>query len=147
MKKITLNNKATKNAVIKITNDILKENVENSKTYIPILDDELLLDEAISCHACYPMKLDDDKEYLWVSLSDIRIYRDEVESEMGYDIEYYCNLKDEFGEPYGDDFQESPEYQEEYKSIEEYLFEKNILPYVIDEINEAIKEYNNSNEE
>lgn len=47
MKKITLNNETSKNAVIEIINDILKENVENSKTYIPILDDELLLDEAI----------------------------------------------------------------------------------------------------
>lgn len=145
MKKITLNNEATKNAVIKITNDILKENVENSKTYIPILDDELILDEAISCHACYPMKLDDDKEYLRVSLSDIRIYQDEVENEM--DMDYYLNLTDEDGEPLDNDYVETEEYQEEYKSIEEDLIEEYTIPYVFDEINKAIEDYNDSIDE
>ena len=137
MKKISLENKATKNAVINIISDILKENVENSKTYIPILDDKLLLDEAISCHACYPMKLDDDKEYLSVSLSDIRNYQDEVENEM--DLEEYIK-------EYGDEYQESPEYQEEYKSIEEDLIAEYTIPYVFDEINKAIDEYNENKE-
>lgn len=36
MKKITLNNKATKNAVLKITNYILKLNLQETKTYIKI---------------------------------------------------------------------------------------------------------------
>lgn len=138
MKKISLDTETTKNAVIDIINDILKENVENSKTYIPILDDELVLDEAISCHACYPMKLDDDKEYLRVSLSDIRIYQDEVENEMDLD---------EYIKEYGDDYMESPEYQEEYKSIEEDLIAEYTIPYVFDEINKAIDEYNDSIDE
>lgn len=138
MKKITLQSETTKNAVVEIINDILKENVENSKTYIPILDDELVLDEAISYHACYPIKLDDDKEYLRVSLHDIRIYQDEVENEM--DMDYYLNLTDEDGEPYGDDYMESTEYQEDL--IAEYT-----IPYVFDEINKAIDEYNDSIDE
>lgn len=138
MMNLVLSDKATKNAVIKITNDILKLNVENSKTYIPILDDELVFDEAISCHACYPIKLDDDKEYLRVSLSDIRIYQDEVESEM--------NL-DKYIKEYGDDYQESPEYQEEYKSTEEYLIKIETVPYVLNAINDAINDYNDSIEE
>lgn len=146
MKKITLNNPETKNAIYEIINDILKENVENSKTYIPILDDELVLDEAISYHACYPIKLDDDKEYLKVYLNDIRNYRDEVENEMDNDINYYSNLTDEQGEPYGDDFMECPEYQEDYKSTEEYLIEEYTIPYVFDEINKAIDEYNENKE-
>ena len=137
MKKISLENKATKNAVINIISDILNENVENSKTYIPILDDELVLDEAISYHVCYPIKLDDDKEYLRVSLGDIRNYQDEVESE----------ITDEQGEAYGDEFMECPEYQEDYKSTEEYLIEDYTIPYVFDEINKAIDEYNDSIEE
>lgn len=145
MKKISLENENLKNAVIEITNDILKENVENSKTYIPILDDELVLDEAISYHACYPIKLDDDKEYLRVSLGDIRIYQDEVESEM--DINYYRNLTDEQGERYGNDYQESKEYQEEYKSTEYFLIKIKSVPYVLDAINSAIDEYNDSIEE
>lgn len=138
MKSLDFTNEETKNAVVEITNDILKENVENSKTYIPILDDELVLDEAISYHACYPIKLDDDKEYLRVSLSDIRIYQDEVENEMDLD---------EYIKEYGDDYMESPEYQEEYKSIEEDLIEEYTIPYVFDEINKAIEEYNDSIEE
>lgn len=142
MKHLEINNENVKNAVINIISDILKLNVENSKTYIPILDDELVLDEAISCHACYPMKLNDDKEYLRVSLYDIRNYQDEVENEMDNDINYYSNLTDEQGEPYGDDYMESPEYQEDYKSTEEYLIEEYTIPYVIDEINEAIDDYN-----
>lgn len=141
MKQLDFKNENVKNAVIDITNDILKENVENSKTYIPILDDELVLDEAISCHACYPMKLDDDKEYLIVSLSDIRNYDDVIHSEMDKDLNYYTNLCDEQGEPYGDDYQESPEYQEDYKSSEEYLIEEYTIPYVFDEINKAIDDY------
>ena len=138
MKKISLDTESTKNEIINIINDILYENVENSKTYIPILDDELVLDEAISYHACYPIKLDEVKEYLIVYLSDIRNYQDEVENEMDLD---------EYIEEYGDDYQESPEYQEEYKSVEEDLIEENTIPYVFDEINKAINEYNDSNEE
>ncbi|WP_315514108.1 hypothetical protein [Prevotella histicola] len=138
MKKISLDTETTKNAVVEIINDILKENVENSKTYIPILDDELVLDEAISYHACYPIKLDDDKEYLKVYLNDIRNYQDEVENEM--DLNEYIK-------EYGDDYMESPEYQEEYKSIEEDLIEEYTIPYVFDEINKAIDEYNDSIEE
>lgn len=145
MKKISLENKATKNAVINIISDILKENVENSKTYIPILDDELVLDEAISYHACYPIKLDDDKEYLRVSLGDIRIGSGDVENEM--DMDYYFNLTDEDGEPLGDDFVETEEYQEEYKSIEEDLIEEYTIPTVLDAINKEIEEYNDSIDE
>ena len=140
MKQLDFKNENVKNAVIEITNDILNENVENSKTYIPILDDELVLDEAISYHACYPIKLDDDKEYLRVSLGDIRIGSGDVENEM--DMDYYFNLTDEDGEPLGDDFVETEEYQEEYKSIEEDLIEEYTIPYVFDEINKAIEDYN-----
>lgn len=85
-------------------------------------------------------KLDDDKEYLRVSLGDIRIYQDDVENEM--DMDYYLNLCDEDGEPYGDDYMESPEYQQEKKEIEEDIIEENTIPYVFDEINKAIEEYN-----
>lgn len=148
MKNLDLNNKTTKNAVIEITNDILKLNLPETKTYIKIgEDDELILDENFTLDRHDGIRADEAKQYLIVYLNDIRIYQDEVESEMGYDIEYYCNLKDEFGEPYGDDYMESPEYQEEYKSIEDDLFEEQAVPAVLDAINSEINEYNDSNEE
>lgn len=143
MKKITLNNEATKNAVINITNDILKLNLPETKTYIRIGDDdELILDENFTLDRHDGILADEAKQYLIVYLNDIRIYQDDVENEMNMD--YYLNLCDEDGEPYGDDYMESPEYQQEKKEIEEYLIEKNILPYVIDEINKAIEDYNDS---
>lgn len=141
MKKITLQSESSKNAVIKITNDILKLNVAQTSTYIRIGDDdELMLDENFTVYFNVPVTLDETKRYLKVYLTDIRIYQDEVENEM--DIEYYRILKDENGEKYGDDYQESPEYQKDYKSAEEYLNEEYTIPYVFDEINKAIEDYN-----
>ena len=97
MKKITLQSESSKNAVIKITNDIFKLNVAQTSTYIRIGDDdELMLDENFTVYFNVPVTLDETKRYLKVYLTDIRIYQDEVESEM--DLEYYRNLKDEQGE-------------------------------------------------
>lgn len=118
MKKISLQSESTKNAVIKITNDILKLNVAQTSTYIRIGDDdELMLEENFTKYFNVPVTLDETKRYLKVYLTDIRIYQDEVKNEM--DIEKYRNLTDEQGERYGDDYMNSKEYQEEYKSIEE----------------------------
>lgn len=141
MKKISLQSESTKNEVIKITNDILKLNVAQTSTYIRIGDDdELILDENFTKYFNVPVTLDESKRYLKVYLTDIRIYQDEVENEMN--LEYYRNLTDEQGEKYGDDYMESPEYQEEYKSIEEELIEKKALPAVLDAINSEINDYN-----
>lgn len=143
MKKITFNNEKTKNAVVNITNDILKINLPETKTYIRIGDDgELILDENFTLNRHDGIMADEAKQYLIVYLTDIRFYDDEIHSEMDKDLNYYINLTDEQGEKYGDDFAESPEYQEDYKSTEEYLISSNILPYVFDEINKAIEEYN-----
>lgn len=139
MKKITLNNEATKNAVIKITNDIFKLNVAQTSTYIRIGDDdELMLDENFTKYFNVPVTLDESKRYLKVYLTDIRIYQDEVESEMDLD-EYIAK--------YGDDYVETPEYQEEYKSIEEDLIADKAVPAVLDAINKEIEEYNDSIDE
>lgn len=54
---------------------------------------------------------------------------------------------EEYIKEYGDDYQESPAYQEDYKSIEEDLIEEYTIPYVFDEINKAIEEYNDSIDE
>lgn len=141
MKQITLNNESTKNAVIKITNDILKLNVRQTSTYIRIGDDdELMLDENFTVYFNVPVTLDETKRYLKVYLTDIRIYQDEVESEM--DLEYYRNLKDEQGEKYGDDYVEAPEYQEEYQTIKEDLIADKAVPAVLDAINNEINYYN-----
>ena len=141
MKQISLENENVKNAVIEITNDILKLNLPQTKTYIKIGDDdELMLDENFTIDRHDGILADEAKQYLIVYLDDIRIYQDDVENEM--DMDYYLNLCDEDGEPYGDDYQESPEYQEEYKSIEEDLIEDYKIPYVFDEINKAIEDYN-----
>lgn len=141
MKQITLNSEATKNAVIKITNDIIKLNVAQTSTYIRISDDdELILDENFTVYFNVPVTLDESKRYMKVYLTDIRIYQDDVESEM--DLEYYRNLTDEQGEKYGDDYMESPEYQEEYKTIEEDLIADKAVPSVLDAINDAINDYN-----
>lgn len=134
MKQITLNTEATKNAVIKITNDILKLNVRQTSTYIRIGDDdELMLDENFTVYFNVPVTLDESKRYLKVYLTDIRIYQDEVESEM--DLEEYIK-------EYGDDYMELQEYQEEYKSIEEDLIEDKAVPAVLDAINVEINYYN-----
>lgn len=144
MKSLDFTNESTKNAVINITNDILKLNLPETKTYIKIGDDdELMLDENFTLDRHDGIMADEAKQYLIVYLTDIRIYQDEVENEM--DMDYYLNLTDEDGEPLGDDYMESPEYQEEYKSIEEDLIEENTIPYVFDEINKAIEEYNEIN--
>ena len=141
MKQITLNTEATKNAVIKITNDILKLNVRQTSTYIRIGDDdELMLDENFTVYFNVPVTLDESKRYLKVYLTDIRIYQDEVESKM--DLEYYRNLKDEQGEKYGDDYVEAPEYQEEYQTIKEDLIADKSVPAVLDAINVEINYYN-----
>ncbi len=141
MKKINLNTESSKNAVIKITNDIFKLNVAQTSTYIRIGDDdELMLDENFTVYFNVPVTLDETKRYLKVYLTDIRIYQDEVENEM--DIEYYRNLKDENGEKYGDDYVEAPEYQEEYNSIKEDLITDKSVPAVLDAINAEIDEYN-----
>lgn len=143
MKKINFKNENVKNAVIKITNDILKLNVAQTSTYIRIGDDdELMLDENFTKYFNVPVTLDESKRYLKVYLTDIRIYDDEIHSEMDNDLEYYRNLTDDDGEPYGDDFMESPEYQEDYKSTEEYLIDKQAVPTVLDAINDAINDYN-----
>lgn len=139
MKKISLNTESTKNAVIKITNDILKLNVAQTSTYIRIGDDdELMLDENFTKYFNVPVTLDESKRYLKVYLTDIRIYQDEVESEMDLD-EYIAK--------YGDDYVETPEYQEEYKSIEEDLIADKAVPAVLDAINKEIEEYNDSIDE
>lgn len=139
MKQITLNTESTKNAVIKITNDILKLNVAQTSTYIRIGDDdELMLDENFTIYFNVPVTLDESKRYLKVYLTDIRIYQDEVESEMDLD-EYIAK--------YGDDYVETPEYQEEYKSIEEDLIADKAVPAVLDAINKEIEEYNDSIDE
>ena len=141
MKKITLNNETSKNAVIKITNDILKINVRQTSTYIRIGDDdELMLDENFTVYFNVPVTLDESKRYLKVYLTDIRIYQDEVENEM--DLEYYRNLTDEQGERYGDDYMESSEYQEEYNTIKEDLIADKSVPAVLDAINNEIDDYN-----
>ena len=139
--KITLQSESSKNAVIKITNDIFKLNVAQTSTYIRIGDDdELMLDENFTVYFNVPVTLDETKRYLKVYLTDIRIYQDEVESEM--DLEYYRNLKDEQGEKYGDDYQESPEFQKEYQTIKEDLIADKAVPAVLDAINNEIDDYN-----
>lgn len=141
MKKITLQSESSKNAVIKITNDILKINVAQTSTYIRIGDDdELMLDENFTVYFNVPVTLDESKRYLKVYLTDIRIYQDEVENEM--DLEYYRNLTDEQGERYGDDYMESSEYQEEYQNIKEDLIADKAVPAVLDAINNEINYYN-----
>lgn len=138
MKQITLNNENVKNAVVNITNDILKLNVAQTSTYIRIGDDdELILDENFTKYFNVPVTLDESKRYLKVYLTDIRIYQDEVENEMDLD---------EYIKEYGDDYMESPEYQEEYKSIEEDLIADKAVPSVLDAINDAINDYNNNKE-
>ena len=115
MKQLDFKNENVKNEVINITNDILKLNLPETKTYIRIGDDdELILDENFTLDRHDGIMADEAKQYLIVYLNDIRIYQDEVENEM--DMDYYFNLCDEDD----DDFRESSEYQEEYKSIEEY---------------------------
>ncbi len=134
MKKITLNNETSKNAVIKITNDIFKLNVAQTSTYIRIGDDdELMLDENFTVYFNVPVTLDETKRYLKVYLTDIRIYQDEVENEMDLD---------EYIKEYGDDYVEAPEYQEEYNSIKEDLIADKAVPAVLDAINAEIDEYN-----
>lgn len=138
MKQITLNNEETKKAVIKITNDIFKLNVAQTSTYIRIGDDdELMLDENFTVYFNVPVTLDETKRYLKVYLTDIRIYQDEVENEMDLD---------EYIKEYGDDYQESPAYQEEYKSIEEDLIADKAVPTVLDAINDEINDYNKNKE-
>lgn len=129
MKKLDINSENVKNELELICEDILSENCENVKIYIPINDDELVIEDALAYNSLYPVKLDDDKEYLKVSLSDIRIYQDDIESEMDLD---------DYIKEYGDDYMESPEYQQEKKEIEEDIMEKNIIPFVIDESNRRL---------
>jgi hypothetical protein len=134
MKKITLQSESSKNAVIKITNDIFILNVAQTSTYIRIGDDdELMLDENFTVYFNVPVTLDETKRYLKVYLTDIRIYQDEVENEM--DLEEYIK-------EYGDDYVEAPEYQEEYNSIKEDLIADKSVPAVLDAINAEIDEYN-----
>lgn len=144
MKKISLETESIKDELELIYEDIKSENCENVKIYIPIINDELVIKDALAYDALYPVKLDDDKEYLRVSLSDIIIGTDDVENEM--DIEYYRNLTHEDEEPYGDDYVELPDYREEYKTIEEKLIADKAVPVILDAINEAIDDYNISKE-
>lgn len=138
MKNLDFKNENVKNAVVNITNDILKLNLPETKTYIKIGDDdELILDENFTLDRHDGIMADEAKQYLIVYLYDIRIYQDEVENEM--DMDYYFNLCDEDD----DDFRESSEYQEEYKSIEEDLIADKSVPAVLDAINKEIEEYNN----
>lgn len=128
----------TKKAVIKITNDIFKLNVAQTSTYIRIGDDdELMLEENFTVYFNVPVTLDESKRYLKVYLTDIRIYQDEVENEMDLD---------EYIKEYGDDYQESPAYQEDYKSIEKDLIADKAVPTVLDAINDEINDYNKNKE-
>ena len=142
MMNLEFKNENVKNAVINITNDILKLNLAETKTDIRIGDDdELILDENFTLDRHDGIMADEAKQYLIVYLTDIRIYDDVIHSEMDNDINYYRNL-DNGGEPYGDDFMESPEFQEDYKSTEEYLIDEQADPTVLDAINGAIELYN-----
>lgn len=97
MKQLEINNENVKNAVIKIINDILDLNEENTTIHIPLNDEgELILDEAFSEPSYCGYKYDD---CLNVNINDIR--------------------------------------DAEIDDIDDVT-----LQYVIDEINEAIDDYN-----
>ncbi len=133
MKQIILN-ETTKNQVRYFVNDIFLGKIVNRTIYIPFNDDELMLDEIIDDEY---FKLDESKKYFKVYFSDISIHPDDVESEM--------NLE-EYKEKHGIMYYTTPEYQEEYKSIKDKLFEEKSIPAVVDTINKAINEYNLLNE-
>lgn len=132
MKKLILN-ETTKNQVRYFVNDIFLGKIVNRTIYIPFNDDELMLDEIIDDEY---FKLDESKKYFKVYFTDISIHPDEVKSEM--------NL-DEYKEKHGVMYYTTPEYNEDYKSIKDKLFEEKTIPAVIDSINQAIDEYNDVN--
>lgn len=138
MKQLDINNENIKNAVINIISDILKLNEENSTIYIRINEnDDLVLDDVITIETGTPIMLNEDKKYIKVNLTNIREYDDDEIFHIERIIEYI----DEYG--YG--YHKSPEYQEEKKKIEKIIIEDEILPYVFDEINKAVEEYNKRN--
>lgn len=127
-------NETTKNQVRYFVNDIFGGKIVNRTIYFPINDDELMLDEIIDDEI---FKLDESKKYFKVYFTDISIHPDDVESEM--------NL-DELKKKHGVMYVWTEEYDEEYKSIKDKLFEEKTIPAVIETINSAINEYNLLNE-
>lgn len=131
MKKINLNDVNVKEEIANIANDILKLNVEKTKTFIKIGDDgELNLEDNFSENVLVGLPLELVEGYLKVEISDIRPANEYIESQM--DIDY----DDE-------EFVESPEYQEEYKEIYDEMIEDE-YPYILQNINEAIECYNDN---
>lgn len=144
MKQIEIN-ETTKNQVREFVTEVIKLNNESITFYVPINDDdELVIDELNVnfveefCKEIYKQSvtLDESKRYLKVTLSDIRINQDEVESEM--------NL-DELKKKHGVMYVWTEEYKEEYKPIKDKIIEEKTIPAVIDAINKAIDEYNDVN--
>lgn len=135
MKQLDFKKENVKNAVINIINDILDLNEENTTIYIRINEnDELVLDDAITVETGYSINLDEDKKYIKVNLTNIREYDD-------FEI-FHPERILEYIDEYGHEYHKSSEYQEEKKKIEKIIIEEQILPYVIDEINKAIDDYN-----
>lgn len=131
MKKINLNDVNVKEEIANIANDILKLNVEKTKTFIKIGDDgELNLEDNFSENVLVGLPLELVEGYLKVEISDIRPANEYIESQM--DIDY----DDE-------EYVESPEYQEEYKEIYDEMIEDE-YPYILQNINEAIECYNDN---
>lgn len=131
MKKINLNDVNVKEEIANIANDILKLNVEKTKTFIKIGDDgELNLEDNFSENVLVGLPLELVEGYLKVVISDIRPANEYIESQM--DIDY----DDE-------EYVESPEYQEEYKEIYDEMIEDE-YPYILQNINEAIECYNDN---
>nr|DAT37902.1 MAG TPA: hypothetical protein [Caudoviricetes sp.]DAY07493.1 MAG TPA: hypothetical protein [Caudoviricetes sp.] len=131
MKKINFNDVNVKEEIANIANDILKLNVEKTKTFIKIGDDgELNLEDNFSENVLVGLPLELVEGYLKVEISDIRPANEYIESQM--DIDY----DDE-------EYVESPEYQEEYKEIYDEMIEDE-YPYILQNINEAIECYNDN---
>lgn len=95
MKQLEINNEETKNAVIKIINDILDLNEENTTIHIPLNDEgELILDEAFSEPSYCGYKYDD---CLNVKINDIRNYDDVIDNDtIQYVIDEINEAIDEF---------------------------------------------------
>lgn len=139
MKQLDINNENVKNAVINIISDILKFNVENTTIYIRINENyELVLDDVITVETGYSINLDENKKYIKVNLTNIREYDD-------FEI-FHSERILEYIDEYGYGYHKSSEYQEEKKKIYKIIIEEEILPYVIDKINDAINDYNNNKE-
>jgi len=137
MKQLEIKNENVKNAVINIINDILGLNEENTTIYIRINENyELVLDDVITVETGYSINLDENKKYIKVNFTNIREYDDFEIFHSERILEYI----DEYG------YHKSSEYQEEKKKIYKIIIEEQILPYVIDKINDAINDYNNNKE-